>query len=90
MLVPEAAVNENYCFSRWEDEIRFSGKVLAVQPETVAQSMAEPPDGHLRFHVPRSNAVHIIRTLLCGYAIHNLSGRKYARLLRSVGSLRRV
>jgi hypothetical protein len=45
MLMPEAAVDKDYCLQPWKDEVRPSWKFISVKPEPVAEAMCHLPYG---------------------------------------------
>ena len=57
--MPETAVDEYRLFLWTENEIRFSGQVLAVEAVSVAQRVDQFPHHYLRLHVFRSYRRHV-------------------------------
>lgn len=51
MLVPEAAMHEDHLSASGKDEIRFSRKILPVEPEPVPHRVGKAPDGQFRRRV---------------------------------------
>jgi hypothetical protein len=59
--VPEAAVDEDHGFVFRQDDIRFTGQIVDVQPKPVAHPMQQPPDDKLRGRVFPADSPHVPR-----------------------------
>lgn len=46
MAVPEAAIHEDRSAILWQDDIRLSGQVLAVEPESITPRVEPLADNH--------------------------------------------
>lgn len=64
MPMPEAAVDQNNFAVPRQHHIGPSGKVLAVEPETIPQPMQQRPDRNFRLGVPAADAAHEAGALL--------------------------
>ena len=63
VLMPKAAMHKDN-FTVWpKNEIGPSGKIIPVQPITIAETMHEPPYKHLRLHARAANGTHIRTTI---------------------------
>jgi len=58
MLVPEAAMHEDYLTAPGKGEIRPPRQILAVQAESIAEPMREAPDLDLRLGVRAADRNH--------------------------------
>lgn len=51
VAVPKTPVNEDDCPKARQDDIRFTGQVLAMEPETISERVEKSPDGDLWLRV---------------------------------------
>ena len=58
MLVPKAPVHEDHLVQAWEDKIRRSRQIAAMQAVSVAQTVREAADEYFRFRVRLSDTAH--------------------------------
>jgi hypothetical protein len=61
--MPEAPMNKNYCTEFRKSDIGFSGKVLAVQAEPVAEAMKNAPNTDLGPRVRAAYRSHVAAAL---------------------------
>jgi len=59
MLMPETAMREDNFFSAWKDNVGPSGKVSAMQAESVPEPVNQAPQGELRVRILAADAPHI-------------------------------
>jgi hypothetical protein len=70
--MPEAAVNENDLPSFNEDDVRLSGKIGSVEPESVAACPCDFSDQEFRFRIFAADERHALATLSPRQRIHRL------------------
>ena len=69
MPVPKTSMNENSLPTRWEDEVRGSRKIGAMQAKTIAERVSDAPHHPFGRRVLRADARHQRRPALRGQAI---------------------
>ena len=93
MQMPEAAVHEDRLPSAYEHNIRFPGKIVAVQPIAVPHGVEAPPDEHFRFRIPALDSLHDTASLFTSARVHVLvwcltNTLTHLRVLLAVGCVR--
>lgn len=72
MPMPEAAVDKDHQSMSGKHDIRLTGKVRSVEPETVTHSMKQLPDPEFRTRVLAPNTGHICASCRGREAVHLL------------------
>jgi hypothetical protein len=72
MLMPKASMNEDYLTPPYKNQVRLTGKIAAMQPVTVSQSINRSADCHLGLHAGTANAPHIGAPALTVELIHEV------------------
>lgn len=74
--MPEAAMHKYDLSSTWQNDVRLSGQILAMETEAVAHRVQESPNTHLGSGVLAFDGLHDAPTLFWGPRIHigSLSG----------------
>jgi hypothetical protein len=67
--MPEAPVNENHCAVFWKNDIGLAGKIPAVQPEPVPETMKKASDADFRSGIRAAYGSHVPAALLPGMNI---------------------
>ena len=57
--MPEAAVREDNFLPAWKDNVGASGKVAAMQAESVSEPVDQAPQDKLRIRIFAADAPHI-------------------------------
>jgi len=66
MPVPEATMDHYNTSALGKDKIRLPGKVLQMQPVTVAETVQQPTDRHFRRGVSATDSAHILGSAFGG------------------------
>src|SRR5690242_6530122 len=61
VLMPETSVDKDGLAARSEDQVRLTGKVLAMQPVAVAPRVKQTAHNHFRFRVRGADLSHVGR-----------------------------
>lgn len=70
MAVPETTVNENNGLPLWQDDIRFTGELLFVETETIAEPMEDRTNLQFWCRILGTNAAHIPAAARFAESIH--------------------
>lgn len=70
MPMPKATMYENNFAAARKHQVRLSGKISPVKPETESHAMNQPAHQQLRLHPFASDPLHIGRPLLRRQPIH--------------------
>jgi hypothetical protein len=62
MAMPEASVDEYYFLPAWEHQVRRTGKVTTVQPESKTEVVSQFANSNFGLGVLATNARHHRRT----------------------------
>jgi hypothetical protein len=73
MTMPETAMYKDCCLPFGKDNIRLTGQLFHMEPETEASRMKRFPYGKFRFRVLTTNPAHVPRTpfrveLICHFS----------------------
>lgn len=73
MAMPEAAIHKNDDLPFWKHDVRLSGKILAMQPKSIAQRVQAFSDDHFRSGILSPDTGHHLATLFLRYDVsHSL------------------